>query len=233
MLGAVSTRGLARPGALRRPVPADGRRYAGRSEAERRADRRARLLAAGLDLFGTLGWGGGTVERLCAAAGVATRSFYEEFPQREALLLAVYSALVDGAAAAVQEAVATCPLELAPRVERGIAAYVTYLTEDPRRARVVHVQVRAAGSELEPQRRAAVAGFAALIEVQGQLLAGAGQRRAQVTPLTALALAGAANELLVHWATSDPAPDTSEIIAELSDLFHRVLSPGVRQTGNG
>ncbi|MGZ6827110.1 MAG: TetR/AcrR family transcriptional regulator, partial [Mycobacteriales bacterium] len=67
-----------------------GRVYGGRSEEERRADRRARLVAAGLELFGTEGWAGATIERLCAGAGVATRSFYEEFSSREALLRAVY-----------------------------------------------------------------------------------------------------------------------------------------------
>lgn len=217
---------MGRPGGLRRPTTAEGRRYAGQSDAQRRAARRARLLAAGLDLFGTLGWAGGTVERLCSAAGVATRSFYEEFPSREALLLAVYAEVVDGATAAVRAAVAAAPLELAARVRVGLGAYVAYLSEDPRRARVAHVEVRAAGSGLEPQRRGAVVGFARLIEQEGRLLAAAGQRRADVTPLTALALAGAVNELLVEWTTTAPPPPTGPIVAELSRLFEAALLPG-------
>src|SRR5690242_4478130 len=78
-----------------------GRVYGGRSERERRADRRARLLAAGLDLFGTDGWTATTIEKLCTAAGVATRSFYEEFASREALLLAVFEDVLAGVVAEV------------------------------------------------------------------------------------------------------------------------------------
>ena len=111
-----------------------GRVYGGRSELERRADRRTRLIDAGLELFGTEGWSGATIERLCGCAGVATRSFYEEFASREALLKAVYEDVMHGVVSAV------LPRALAPvgsaeeRIRIGLAGYVDYLTEDPRRA---------------------------------------------------------------------------------------------------
>ncbi|MHB8451973.1 MAG: TetR/AcrR family transcriptional regulator [Mycobacteriales bacterium] len=203
-----------------------GRRYAGRTTPERQEDRRYRLLAAGLELFGTLGWAAGTVERLCAEAGVATRSFYEEFDGREDLLLAVYAQVLDGAAAAVRAAVAAAPLELLARTRAGLAAYVEYLVADPRRARVAHVEVRAAGGSLEPERRAAVVGFAHLIDGQGRQLVGAGQCRPDATPLTALALAGAVNELLVNWATTQPHPPTGPLVGELVGLFVAALRVG-------
>src|SRR5919198_3030469 len=70
------------------PEPALERRYRGRLPGERRAERRRRLLDAGLELFGTVGYRGTSIERLCAQAGVTTRHFYQEFPGREALLAA-------------------------------------------------------------------------------------------------------------------------------------------------
>ena len=104
-----------------------GRVYGGRSQDERRADRRLRLVQAGLEVFGTEGWGGTTIERLCAAAGVATRSFYEEFASREALLSAVYEDLMGGALAAVLPAVEASgtPEE---RIHAGVAGYVHFLS---------------------------------------------------------------------------------------------------------
>ena len=51
--------------------PAPRRGYGGRSAAERRAERRERLLAAGLELFGTRGYAATSIERLCAAASVS------------------------------------------------------------------------------------------------------------------------------------------------------------------
>lgn len=200
-----------------------GRIYAGRSTSQRRADRRGRLLAAALELFGTVGWAGATVERLCAAAGVATRSFYDEFDGREDLLLALYAQIEANARAAVSSAVAAAPLRLEARVRAGLDAYVRDLTEDPRRARVAHVELRAVGSSLEVQRRAAVAGFAALIDQEGTLLVGSGERRADAGRLTALALAGAVNELLVDWVTDRPRPALAPLVDELVRVFVAVL----------
>lgn len=201
----------------------DGRRYAGRSHPERRAERRARLIAAALELYGTVGWAAGTVERICASAGVATRSFYEEFDSREDLLLTIYAEILDGARSAVGAAVAAAPLRLDERVRAGLTAYVGHLTRDPRRARVAHLELRAAGRNLEAQRRAAVTGFAALIEREGLLLAGSGERRPEAGALTALALAGAVNELLVDWATSDPHPPVEPMVDELVRVFVAAL----------
>ncbi len=73
----------------RRRAPG-GRTYRGRSPEERRAERRERLLEAGLKLFGGEGYAATSIERLCAHARVTARHFYEEFPTREALLLAVF-----------------------------------------------------------------------------------------------------------------------------------------------
>ena len=141
----------------------EGRRYGGRSEAERRADRRARLVAAGLDLFGTEGWHAVTIERLCARASVATRSFYEEFPNRESLIRAVYDDVVLSAGTAVLEALEGSGAAPAGRIAAGIGAYLRHLTDDPRRARVAYREVRAVGG-LEQHRHETMVVFAALVE---------------------------------------------------------------------
>jgi AcrR family transcriptional regulator len=59
------------------PIEAgDSRRYGGLSAGERRAGRRARLLEAGLEFYGMLGFRHTTIPQLCSSAGVTARHFY-------------------------------------------------------------------------------------------------------------------------------------------------------------
>ena len=196
-----------------------GRVYGGRSEHERRSDRRTRLLNAGLDLFGTDGWQAATIERLCAAAGVATRSFYEEFASREALLLAVYEQVMDGVLDTVLPAVQSSTGSLEDRIRVGLGGYVDYLTEDPRRAKVAHREIRVAGV-LENDRHAMVLRFAEVIAKQAKLESGAAGRA------LGLALAGAVSEVLVDWAAHpEPRPRTEPMVDALVRLYVAAITP--------
>ena len=199
----------------------EGRIYGGRSEQERRSDRRHRLLAAGLELFGTEGWSGATIERLCHVAGVATRSFYEEFSSREALLLAVYEDVMGELVTGVLPRLAATTGTDEQRLRAGISGYVDYLTQDPRRARVVHREIRAAGV-LEPERQRMLLRFADLIVREMHLgdLAGVAERR-----VLALALAGAVTEVLVDWvAQPEPRSQTGPIVETLVRVFVAVVN---------
>ena len=84
----VSPTGSATPAATA-GAAARSRRYRGVSGDERRADRRRRLLEAGLQLLGTVGWEQTTMTAVCAEARLTERYFYESFRNREQLLLAV------------------------------------------------------------------------------------------------------------------------------------------------
>lgn len=198
----------------------DGRRYAGRSSAQRRAERRGRLLAAGLEVFGTAGWSGATIEQLCLAAAVATRSFYEEYASREALLLAVYARVLADVTESVEQALSEAGEDAERRVRAGVAAYVDAVTTDPRRARIVHREVRAAGV-LEEERHAGLQAFAGLIARESVVLGVTGP--AAGNRLTALALAGAVNELLIDWVATSPPPPTAPLVDELTRLFLAAL----------
>ncbi len=202
----------------------EGRVYGGRSEAERRADRRTRLLEAGLELFGTEGWSGTSIERLCLAAGVATRSFYEEYSSREQLLLAVYDEVLADAAQAVLHAVALAEGDLHTRTLAGVSAYVGRLTEDPRRAQVVNREIRAAVGlpEVAAHRRATMTRFTELVALEVRIRRGPDQHAERRT--LALALTGAVNEVLSDWvSTPPPRPATEPIVRELTRLYMAAL----------
>jgi len=63
------------------------RSYRGQSQEQRRAERRARLIAAAIAVYGERGYQGATVKGVCEAAGLTERYFYESFVNSEALLI--------------------------------------------------------------------------------------------------------------------------------------------------
>src|SRR5450631_2127010 len=79
------------------------RLYRGIDPSERRAQRRERLLDAGLDVFGTHGYASSSIRTVSAAASLNSRYFYESFSDREDLLYFVYKRIVSEVAAAVVE----------------------------------------------------------------------------------------------------------------------------------
>lgn len=62
-------------------------------------------MAAGLELFGTVGYRATTVRMLCKQAGLIDRYFYKNFTDTEDLLAAVYTESVDRIEAEVGEAI--------------------------------------------------------------------------------------------------------------------------------
>jgi AcrR family transcriptional regulator len=163
-----------------------GRRYGGQTVDERRAERRARLEAAALEVVGTRGWAQATMTEICRVAGLTERYFYESFRTREEL----YGALVDGLdrelREAAFEAIAQQDLDPGERVAEAIGAIVALYVSDPRRGRVL---VEGIGvPAVEEQRRRAVAGLFGLLAERWTLFfpdvdAGEEQRRLRATAI--------------------------------------------------
>jgi AcrR family transcriptional regulator len=195
-----------------------GRAYRGQSATERRRDRKTRLIQAGLELFGTRGWERTTIRDLCAHAELTERYFYESFPRREDLLVAVFDALVAQAAQAVLEAVAAAPREALPRARAAIHAFVTYLTHDPRRVRVM-VKEGLGNRALERQRREAIQRFALLIEQAARDFFGAQAPSPTDLALNARALVGATGELLLAWLGDEVDVSPERIVDHCAALF--------------
>src|SRR3954454_21644583 len=73
---------------------AEPRVYGGLAADERSAQRRARLLEAGLDLLGSEGWAATTVTAVCTRARLTPRDFYESFRDRYELVVAICDGIV-------------------------------------------------------------------------------------------------------------------------------------------
>jgi AcrR family transcriptional regulator len=112
------------------------RPYGGVQAGERIADRRRRLLEAGLELLGGAAHPAElTVRAICGEAGVTARYFYESFTDKDQLVAAVFDWVIADIAATTQAAVAAAPREEQNRA--GIANLVRVITDDARVGRLL------------------------------------------------------------------------------------------------
>lgn len=107
------------------------RDYGGISAADRRADRRHRLLAAGRRLWGESGVAEVTVRGVCSQAGLITRYFYEQFDNREALIFAVADDVRDQLLAAMVAAGVGDPGSLTDKLRSALTAFLQIIAADP------------------------------------------------------------------------------------------------------
>src|SRR5947209_17600727 len=98
--------------------------YGGVEAGERQASRRKRLLEAGLDLLGREGWHAFTVRAVCARAKLGPRYFYESFPDRDALMVAILDQLAQEGAGRALAAVAAAPEHDRAKPRAAIDAHV-------------------------------------------------------------------------------------------------------------
>lgn len=188
-------------------------------------DRRRRLLDAAFDSFGTRGYAATTIEGLCAAAGVAPRSFYDHFASREAILAAVYDEVIAHQSAALLAALEAEPEDLVAHVRAGVAAAVETFTQDERRARIAFVEVVGVSEAMEAHRMAVISGYAELLARDGERLADRGLASRHAGTLTAMALVGAITQVLTDW---QHRPEARAPVARLVDEITRLYVAALR-----
>jgi AcrR family transcriptional regulator len=208
-----------------------GRRYGGVDPTQRRERRRAALITAGLDVFGTDGYAKVSVKSICDQAGLTQRYFYESFADRAALLVAVYDDCVAFVRAATVQAAADIAEADPERLEasEGVAAdrvpdvtraalgaFMSCLADDPRRARVMLVEVVGVSPEIERARMRAIHDWAALILA----LARGARPPTDRERLASVGLVGAVTQLLVDWyvAGAEDADTERYALDEILDV---------------
>lgn len=210
------------------PAPT-ARRYADKSAAERHDDRRARLLEAALDAFGTEGYAAVTIEQLCGRASISTRSFYELFRSREEVLIALHDQLNARALTAVVESIAAIDgNDLPARARAGARAYFEVMTSDRRWARIAVVESVGVSRAAEEHRQQAIGRFAELLRLEGERLAAEGVIPPRNFRLIAAALVGAFNGLINTWAADpDWAEHVDEVVQVAADMVVAAITgPG-------
>ncbi|MDT7636664.1 MAG: hypothetical protein QOC83_952, partial [Pseudonocardiales bacterium] len=192
----------------------------------RRDTRRRRLLEVGFELLGGQGSAAVTVRSVCRHAKLTDRYFYENFADRDGLLVAVYQQVAeqfrDAMAVAVGAAVAeAAPGPVAPEAvaRSAVLAFVGLLTGDPRKGRVL-LLAPMTDAALSAHAVGLMPMFGELIRVQLAAAPGGAQVTAALDErMTATALIGALSNLFVRWL--DGTLEASE--QELTDYCVRLL----------
>ncbi|MEU8797454.1 TetR/AcrR family transcriptional regulator [Spirillospora sp. NPDC048819] len=206
----------------------EGRHYSGVAPAERARRRHEAVLAAALELFGTDGYAPTSVKKICKEAGLTERYFYASFRDRHDCLVQLYTELTGGLRSATLAAIdRTAGADLDSIADAGLTAFIDYLTADPRRARVVLIEVVGVSDELETRRHGVLREFAELITT---VWTTADEPTTTVLTdeqrLTAVGLVGAVNHLLVDWLLSGRETPPSKLAAVCSTLFSAARQPG-------
>lgn len=203
--------------------------YSGQTPEQRRAERRGRMMAAGLELFGTVGYRATSIEQICAAAGVSTRNFYEEFRGREALLDAVHTRINTEANAEAKVAVQQLDKDDSdvPTTELlaiGVSTYIDHVCSDPRAARIVFVELLGVSPAMDERR----------LEVRNQhcrntlrlcrRAVARGEAPDRDYSMAAVAYIGAFNQMVSEWALRGLDVPRATVIEEIVRFGRAALS---------
>jgi len=128
------------------------RRYGGKSAEQRRAERRAQLVDAALEIWQEQGWAAVTMRGVCARAGLTDRYFYESFTDRDALLGVVWDQMRDETLAMLFAALETVSDgDAIAQLHAVLEAVVHHIADEPARAQIIFGDH--AGSAVLEQRR--------------------------------------------------------------------------------
>ena len=195
-----------------------GRLWQGQTPDARQADRRQRLVEAGIELVGTQGVAALTMRAACREAAVGPRYFYDVFATREELLEAVYDETVDR----IREPILTAVVAAAEK--EGVAAAmltafdtaVAVVEDDPRIGRILFRE-SAADNTLRPRSQAAMPEFVltVLAEVRPER---ADELRASANAWTLVGFSAAVFALFLAWSEGVRHTSREEFVQHCASL---------------
>jgi AcrR family transcriptional regulator len=186
--------------------------FKGVSADERRIDRRKRLVGAAFGIAGTEGAGALGVGRVCLAAGLTKRYFYESF----ASLAELESAVVDHAITAMAERVDPFrPTGPGGPPQAWLEAFVGALVDDECLARVLLAETH--GGALSPFRHQIID-----VAIAGMAPPGSDAQADLRARLVAYAQIGTLSELCLAWHQGQLAMERATLVEVLADLFVRI-----------
>lgn len=182
------------------------------------AVRRARLLDAALELYGTQGYVATGVKDICREAGLTDRYFYESFKGSTEL----FSATFDRATGELFQLVAAAAAEADPdpeaQVRAAIGAFANGLAADPRLARVIFLETASAGPEVELHMRATLRRFAGLVAATARPHLPAPVPE-PLLEMGALSLVGAIERVMIEWQAGTLDVPIETVVDYLVRLF--------------
>lgn len=205
------------------------RHYAGQSAEQRQVERRARLIAAARELLREVGWAGTSLRAVTARAGLAVRYFYESFPDRDALLAALFDDVAGELLVTVAERLASAPEGLPERARTVGHAVLDLLEAEPGLARVALFDTPDS-PVIRKHRRAAIRQFVRFLADELET--------ATPTPTSlpdrevmAHAIIGAFQELLIAHGEDELTVSRDQLIDQAATIAVAILASNTTEHG--
>ncbi|SEH51345.1 regulatory protein, tetR family [Mycolicibacterium rutilum] len=191
------------------------RPYRGVDAAERLAQRRNRLLEAGLDLLGARAQDPAelTVRAICAEAGLGVRYFYESFTDKDDFVGQVYDWVIADIATTTQAAVAAAPAREGSRA--AMANIVRTIAADRRVGRLVFSSHLSNSVVLRKRAES----FTLMVGLTFQHAGALGAERNDATRALAHFVVGGVTQTLTAWLSGELAFDDDELIDRLATML--------------
>ncbi|WP_164518067.1 TetR/AcrR family transcriptional regulator [Mycobacterium sp. P7213] len=195
------------------------RAYGGQSAETRRHLRRTRLVEVAMDAMARNEWRGATVDKLCAAANLNKRYFYESFKDLDGLSAAVVDDIAeDVRAATIAAADAVGSESLESQALAGVAAAVRSLVDDPRRARVLLGGV-AASPELDAHRTIVMHRLTDVLIDHGRTVHGVELENDPLAKVAPAFIVGGTADAILDFVNGEVDLSLDDFIAQLATLW--------------
>jgi AcrR family transcriptional regulator len=202
-----------------------GRMYGGVTGEQRIAERRRKLIEAGMSLFGSPGSGSVRVKDVVAEAALTERYFYESFSDLDALFDAVLELSNETVESAVNAAVVKAPDDAISRISIALRTSIETVASDPRIIRVIFIEALGKGGRASTRRNEILARTAEnFYRWSGTDMGDFGASPID-TRMKTVALTGAASELLISWAEGLIDITGVELADFLVGLYWRINLP--------
>ncbi|MYR08167.1 TetR family transcriptional regulator [Gordonia sp. SID5947] len=189
------------------------RPYRGRPSHERSAERRERLVDAGVELVGTGGVNAMTMRAVCRVAGLSQKFFYESFADTDALLHEVYRTTLRRAGGIIDEA-ATDSTDADSRRRVGVDTAARLVAEDPRVCRILFVE------PIADQRLRAYVRESIVELISPELSPSARRKRVSVQAKMQYAtLFGSIISLFIEWSEGNLGDDREVFVDHVTDVL--------------
>ncbi len=198
------------------------RPYQGASAQARIQQRRQQLMDIGFEAMASEEWRSMSINQLCRLAGLNKRYFYESFAGLEDVAAAVteelsaklvyiaFTKATEGTQAKLSN------LEVSQKV---MQALVEYLTDDPRRARVLFGEV-ADNPVAKANRRRIINNLATAVSSYGHVHYEAGNQTDPIASLVSSMLVGGTIEAILNWLDGGIAMTREQFIDDIATLWN-------------
>jgi AcrR family transcriptional regulator len=202
-----------------------GRVYGGVTGEQRIAERRRKLIEAGMNLFGSPDSGLVRVKDVVTEAGLTERYFYESFSDLDALFDAVLELANETVERAVNAAVVNAPDDNFSRMSIVMRTTTDTLAEDPRMIRVIFIEALGKGGRVGARRNELLLRAAENFYRWSGTDMGDFDSSPIDTRMKTFAVAGAASELLISWAEGLLDTTAGQLADFLVGLYWRINLP--------